>query len=285
MTVSPRELITGAIDLPSLPEVVMRAIELVNDPEASSIDIGRVLSEDSALTARLLKIVNSPFYGFPSRIDTVSRAITVIGTLDLLDLILATSVVKMFSGVPNDLVSMDGFWKHSLYGGVVARLLAARSKQPNVEHFFVAGLLHDLGSLVIYNKLPELAREALLRVRYNGIVLQQAEQELLGFDHATVGAELMRMWKLPNSLVDAIEFHHSPSRSQNYPLITAIVHVADVVASAIRSGTGASEAAPPLDPAAWDMIGLPPLAIEALLLEADQQFGDAQSIILGSHAA
>jgi putative nucleotidyltransferase with HDIG domain len=285
MTVSPRELITGAVDLPSLPEVVMRAIELVNDPEASAIDIGHVLSEDSALTARLLKIVNSPFYGFPSRIDTVSRAITVIGTLDLLDLILATSVVKMFSGVPNDLVSMDSFWKHSLYAGVVARLLAARSKQPNVEHFFVAGLLHDLGSLVIYRKLPELAREALLRARYNGIVLQQAEQELLGFDHATVGAELMRMWKLPASLVEAVEFHHNPSQSSNYPLITAVVHVADVVASAIRSGAGASEAAPPLDPAAWDKIGLPPLAIEAMLIEADQQFGDAQSMILDKHAA
>ena len=285
MPISPRELITGALDLPSLPEVVMRAIELVNDPEASAIDIGRVLSEDSALTARLLKIVNSPFYGFPSRIDTVSRAITVIGTLDLLDLILATSVVKMFSGVPNDLVSMDSFWKHSLYGGVVARLLAARSKQPNVEHFFVAGLLHDLGSLVIYRKMPELAREALLRARYNGMVLQQAEQELLGFDHAMVGAELMRMWKLPASLVEAVEFHHNPSQSPNNPLIASVVHVADVIASAIRSGAGASEAAPPLDPAAWDKIGLPALAIEALLLEADQQFGDAQSMILGKEAA
>lgn len=285
MPISPRELITGALDLPSLPEVVMRAIELVNAPEASAIDIGRVLSEDSALTARLLKIVNSPFYGFPSRIDTVSRAITVIGTLDLLDLILATSVVKMFSGVPNDLVSMDSFWKHSLYGGVVARLLAARSKQPNVEHFFVAGLLHDLGSLVIYRKMPELARETLLRARYNGIVLQQAEQELLGFDHAMVGAELMRMWKLPVSLVEAVEFHHNPSQSPNYPLIASVVHVADVIASAVRSGGGASEAAPPLDPAAWDKIGLPILAIEALLLEADQQFGDAQSMILGKEAA
>lgn len=285
MPVSPRELITGALDLPSLPEVVMRAIELVNDPEASAIDIGRVLSEDSALTARLLKIVNSPFYGFPSRIDTVSRAITVIGTLDLLDLILATSVVKMFSGVPNDLVSMDSFWKHSLYGGVVARLLAARSKQPNVEHFFVAGLLHDLGSLVIYRKMPELAREALLRARYNGVVLIQAEQELMGFDHAMVGAELMRLWKLPASLVEAVEFHHNPGQAPNHPLITAIVHIADVIASAIRSGAGASEAAPPLDPAAWDRIGLPTLAIEALLLEADQQFGDAQTMILGKQAA
>lgn len=285
MTVSPRELITGAVDLPSLPEVVMRAIEMVNDPESSAIDIGRVLSEDAALTARLLKIVNSPFYGFPSRIDTVSRAITVIGTLDLLDLILATSVVKMFSGVPNDLVSMDTFWRHSLYDGVVARLLAARSKQPNVEHFFVAGLLHDLGSLVIYRKMPELAREALLRARYNGQVLQEAEQELMGFDHAAVGAELMRLWKLPVSLVEAIEFHHEPSHARQYPLIAAVVHVADVISSAIRSGGGASEAAPPLDPAAWVLLGLPAQTVEALLVEADQQFGDAQSMILGKVAA
>ena len=281
MAVSPRELITGAIDLPSLPEVVMRAMELVNDPESSAIDIGRVLSEDTAMTARLLKIVNSPFYGFPSRIETVSRAITVIGTLDLLDLILATSVVKMFSGVPNDLVSMDSFWKHSLYSGVVARLLAARSKQPNVEHFFVAGLLHDLGSLVIYRKMPELAREALLRARYNGRILREAEQEIMGFDHAAVGAELMRMWKLPNSLVEAIEFHHTPSQAQHYPLVASVVHVADVIASSVRSGGGASEAAPPLDPGAWDLLKLPVQAVEALLVEADQQLGDAQSMILG----
>ena len=281
MTVSPRELIIGAIDLPSLPEVVTRAIALVNDPESSAIDIGRILSEDTAMTARLLKIVNSPFYGFPSRIETVSRAITVIGTLDLLDLILATSVVKMFSGVPNDLVSMDSFWKHSLYSGVLARLLAARSKQPNVEHFFVAGLLHDLGSLVIYRKMPELAREALLRARYNGRVLREAEQEIMGFDHASVGAELMRMWKLPTSLVEAIEYHHNPSQAQHYPLVASVVHVADVIASTVRSCGGASEAAPPLDPIAWDLLKLPILAVEAILVEADQQFGDAQSMILG----
>lgn len=285
MTVSPRELITGAIDLPSLPEVVMRAMELVNDPESSAIDIGRVLSEDSAMTARLLKIVNSPFYGFPSRIETVSRAITVIGTLDLLDLILATSVVKMFSGVPNDLVSMDTFWKHSLYSGVVARLLAARSKQPNVEHFFVAGLLHDLGSLVIYRKMPELAREALLRARFNGRVLREAEQEIMGFDHAMVGAELMRMWKLPNSLVEAIEFHHNPSQAHNHPLVASVVHIADVIASSVRSGGGASEAAPPLDPGAWDLLKLPIKAVEAILVEADQQFSDAQSMIIGEQSA
>jgi putative nucleotidyltransferase with HDIG domain len=278
-------LIAGTLELPSLPEVVMRAIEMVNDPDASAADIGRVIGEDAALTARLLKIVNSPFYGFPSRIDTVSRAITVVGTLDLMDLILATTVVKIFTGLPNDLVSMDTFWAHSLYGAVIARVLATRRKEPNVEHYFVAGLLHDLGSLVIYRKMPELARETLLRARYNGHVLHQAEREVIGFDHADVGAELMRQWKLPDSLIAAVACHHVPSGAGEHRVIAAIVHIADVIASAVHSRGGASDAVPPLDAAAWDLLGLPADATEDIVVEADQQFLEAQGMIFTNVAA
>ena len=139
----------------------MRAIDLINDPDASAAEIGDVISEDPALTARLLKIVNSAFYGFPSRIETVSRAITIVGTLELLDLILAASVVKAFSGIPSELVDMDQFWEHSLYTGVTARVLAGRHRAPDTERYFVAGLLHDIGALVLYRQLPRQSRAAL----------------------------------------------------------------------------------------------------------------------------
>lgn len=284
--ISAQELVNGSLELASLPEVVMRTIDLINDPNTSAAAIGHVLGEDPGLTARLLKIVNSPFYGFPSRIDTVSRAITVIGTLELLDLILATSVVKAFRGIPTDLVDMDSFWEHSLYTGLVARVLAGRLRAPNTERYFIAGLLHDIGSLAMYMQIPDSAATILRRARAEIMPMHSIEQETLGFDHGEVGAELMHAWHLPENLVEAIRFHHTPQRSEQHRLETALVHLADVIACAVRDPASETGRIPPMEPAAWDLTGLQPDIIASVIDEADTQFEDARAVILPkAHAA
>ena len=280
MTTSAQDLVQGTLELASLPEVVMRTIDLINDPKTSTAEIGQVLAEDPALTARLLKIVNSPFYGFPSRIDTVSRAITVIGTLELLDLILATSVIKAFRGIPTDLVDMDSFWEHSLYTGVVARILAGRMRAPNTERHFIAGLLHDIGALALYKQAPDIAATALRRARAEVAPLHEIEQELLGFDHGEVGGELMRAWRLPETLVEAIRFHHTPQLAQEHRLDTALIHLADVIACAVHNPITENGRVPPMDAAAWDLTGLPVQIMESIITEADAQFADARAVIL-----
>jgi putative nucleotidyltransferase with HDIG domain len=280
MTISLQDLVHGSRELTSLPEVVMRTIDLINDPGTSAAEIGVVLGEDPALTARLLKIVNSPFYGFPSRIDTVSRAVTVIGTLELLDLILATSVIKTFRGIPTDLVDMDSFWEHSLYTGVIARILASRMRAPNTERYFVAGLLHDIGALTMYCQIPDRAADTLRRARAELTPLHVIEQEALGFDHGEVGGELMRAWRLPENLAEAVRHHHSPTRAENHPLETAIVHLADVIACAIHDPATEIGRVPPMDPAAWELTGLSVDILEGLLHEADIQFENARAVIL-----
>lgn len=285
MTTSVQDLVNGSLELASLPEVVMRTIDLINDPDTSANEIGQVLSEDPSLTARLLKIVNSPFYGFPSRIDTVSRAITVIGTLELLDLILATSVIKTFRGIPTDLVDMDSFWEHSLYTGVIARILAGRMRAPNTERYFVAGLLHDIGALAMYCQIPDRAADALRRAREEITPLHVIEQETLGFDHGAVGGELMRVWRLPDSLAEAVRHHHVPVRAEQHPLETAIVHLADVIACAIHDPASETGRVPPMDPAAWELTGLPVDSLEGILNEADIQFENARSVILPKASA
>ena len=131
----------GTLEIPSLPMIFTRIDEAVNNPRSSLADIGRIISEDSSLTARLLKIVNSAFYSFPSKIETISRAVTVVGTQQLRDLALATSVMKLFQGIPPDLINMEAFWKHSIACGVAARVLAAHKREANIERFFVAGIL------------------------------------------------------------------------------------------------------------------------------------------------
>lgn len=277
---STQDLVNGSLELASLPEVVMRTIDLINDPNTSAAVIGQVLGEDPALTARLLKIVNSPFYGFPSRIDTVSRAITVIGTLELLDLILATSVVKAFRGVPTELVDMDSFWEHSLYTGLIARVLAGRLRAPNTERYFIAGLLHDIGSLAMYMQIPDSAATILRRARAEIAPLHGIERETLGFDHGEVGAELMQAWHLPDSLVEAIRFHHTPEQSEQHRLETALVHLADVIACAVHDPASETGRIPPMEAAAWDLTGLQPDIIESIIDEADAQFEDARAVII-----
>src|SRR3569832_1250973 len=155
MSLSPKELVTGAIELASLPEVFLRVNEMIDSPRYAAADIGHVISRDPGLTTRLLKIAISAFYSFPSQIDSVSRAITIIGTRELRDLILATSVARLFIGLPNDLVSMDEFWRHSVCCGLAARALAAQRGVCLFVCFFVVGLLFVIGSLLLNRKNPE----------------------------------------------------------------------------------------------------------------------------------
>jgi len=272
MSISPRELVAGAVEIASLPEVFLKINEMIDSPRHSAADIGRVISNDAALSARLLKIANSVFYGFPSQIDTVSRAITVIGTRELRELILATSVIRSFKGLPNDLVTMEDFWRHSVCCALAARSLAAQRGEQLVERFFVAGLLHDIGSLLIYRRIPELAREALLRAQHNNVPLYRAEQEVMGFDHAMVGAEILRKWKLPEHFQEATEFHHNPGLAQRFPSDTALVHIADVVSDALQYGNSGDPHVPPMDPQAWQLAGLSDDIVSPVIADVEQQF-------------
>jgi len=283
MGLTAREIVAGTVEVASLPEVFLRVNEMVESPRYSASDIGRLIGKDPGLTTRLLRIVNSAFYGFPSKVDTVSRAITIIGVRELRDLVLATTVAKLFKGLPNDLVSMDTFWRHSLQCAILARTLAARHRELNVERFFVAGLLHDIGSLLIYRKVPELAREALMRASYNDEVLEEAETRVMGFTHADVGAELMRKWRLPRSIEAAVAHHHHPAGARDGMKEAAAVHLANLAAGALFETRPDPMVLPPLDPTAWEMLALSPDDVEPAVVETERQFGELYALLFGDH--
>lgn len=275
-----KALVRDSVELASLPAVVHRAMELLNDPRTSASDIGQVIGEDPALTARLLKIVNSAFYGFPSRVETISRAITIVGTLELTDLIVGTSTIDAFSKLPNRLINMQRFWEHSLYTGIVARILARRLHAPNTERCFVMGLLHDIGTLVLYRKQPEQARRALELALDESISLQAAETEVFGFHHGEVGAELMRAWKLPESFAEVSLHHHQPSTAQRFRLETATVHLADVISGMAQGTAGGTDQTPVMEPGTWELTGLSVEIMEPVIAEADARFADACAALL-----
>ena len=161
MSADVSELLRGNDNIPSLPTIFYQINEAVGDPRSSMRDIAQIISADQSLSARLLRLVNSAFFGFPSKIDTISHAVTIIGTKQLRDLALATTVIQMFKGIPNDLIQVKSFWQHSIGCGIGSRLLASFQKMANVEHFFVSGLLHDIGRLILYSNKSEDARKAL----------------------------------------------------------------------------------------------------------------------------
>lgn len=279
MSLTAREIVAGTVEVASLPEICLRVNEMVDNPRYSASDIGRIIGTDPGLTARLLKIVNSPFYNFPSKIDTVSRAITVIGVRELRDLVLATTVAKLFAGLPNELISMDAFWRHSTYCAVIARTLAARNRELNIERFFISGLLHDIGSILMYRKIPELSREALLRASHNDEPLEEAEKTVIGFTHAEVGAELMQQWRLPNNIIMAVRCHHCPGKAEGGEKEAAVVHLANLMANAVYGQSPEPTVLSPLETSAWDMLDVTAEDIEPTIADADQQFNEIFSLI------
>lgn len=277
---SPRELLTGYVEISSLPLVYTRLNEMVNSPRASIADIGRVISEDAGLTARLLRIVNSAFYSLPTRVESITRAITIIGTHELRALALATSVTTMFKGIPEDLANMDLFWRHSIACGVAARIIASFRRIPNAERLFIAGVLHDIGRLVMYVKIPDQSREVIVRCREVRQPLYAAEKDVLGFGHASVASLLLEAWRFHPGLEEAVGFHHNPKGAARYPLEAAIIHVADILSHALGLGTSGELFVPPLDEEAWSRLGLPTSMLSAILTQLEAQFNDAVRTML-----
>lgn len=277
---NPHDIVKGVSALVSLPEVCVRVNEMAENPRYSATDIGKVISQDVGLVARLLKIVNSAFYNNMSRIDTISRAITVIGVRDLRDLILATSAIRTFTNIPSGLMDMDSFWRHSIATASVAKILASYCRILHAERLFVAGLLHDVGHLVLCTKTPELMRVVLFRARDASLPTYRAEHEVLGFGHDKVGSEMMRLWRLPESLQEIAEFHHQPGSAQNFALEAAIVHLAGIIANQVEPDGSRKPLFESIDPVAWEITGLTDAIIPEILPEARQKFIEAQLMLL-----
>ena len=222
--------------LVSPPDVCLQLFDLIHSPSTSADDIANVVSVDPNLTARLLRIANSAFYRFRRKIDTISRAITIIGTAELYQLVLSVSAVKSFSNIPNDLVTMNTFWRHSVYTGLLARALAVRANILHPERLFVAGLMHDIGSLVLYHQRPEAMRDLLLIAEGDEEVLCQAEISRFSFSHASVAAHLMDKWQLPEELVLSIKWHHQPEMAEKAGMEAHILFLANHLVNESEQG-------------------------------------------------
>ena len=276
--ITPESLVEGTVGLVSLPEISIKINEMVDDPKCSATHIGKVIGKDAALTARLLKIVNSAFYRFPSRVETVTRAITIIGYRELRDLVFAATVAGIFERISNDLVDLDGFWRHGIYTGILSRQIAERCQVLHGERLFVAGLMHDIGRLIIAYKLPKLTRAILDLCEQQGAGLYAAERQILGFSHADVGAELMNAWNFPQAQQDVARFHHDPAEAKDNVLEVNIVYLANIIAQIAETGLVDADRLAKVDKKVWMITKVSKNDVEALLVEAREQFIEALAL-------
>lgn len=280
MSIDPRTLLANSGQVPSLPLIYNEISAALHDPNCSALKIADVISKDTGMAGRLLRFANSSLFGFPSKLDTISQAIIVIGCQQIADLAMGTCVMRMFGGISRDLVNMDSFWRHSVACGITARILATHRRESNVERFFVTGLLHDIGRLIIYMKIPDQARATLVRCKSKGELLYEAEREILGFNHADMGGTLLESWKLPPSLVEGVFYHHHPLNAVHFRLEPALIHVADIIANSMQLGTSGEKFVPPLTPEAWDRLNLSTSVLEPTMHEVDRQFEETIDMFL-----
>ena len=268
------ELLGDIEGLVSPPDVCLRLFELIHSPSSGAKEISAVVNIDPNLTARLLRIANSCFYSFSRKIDTVSRAVTVIGNAELYQLVLSISAVKTFNTIPNELVKMETFWRHSVYTGLLARALAVRANVLHPERLFVAGLMHDIGSIILYHQRPEAMRDILLMAEGDEEVLYQAELERFQFSHASVAGYLMDKWHLPEELAEAVKWHHEPEQAQVARIEANILYLANHLVNESEQGNfmGSPKADIQISQTMLEEIGLQEDELFFAFEEAAEQF-------------
>ncbi len=267
-----KKITEKVIGLPTLPTVVSKMIDMVDNPKTSAGSLAGLISTDQALTARILKLANSAYYGFSREISTVNMAIVVMGFNSVKEMGLSLSVFDMFKDLPDsESFDISQYWQHSIGCGVAAKLMTKKYRHNLAGETFVAGLLHDAGKVILHQYMPKEYSE-IQRLHKDNADLISVENEILGADHGQIGSWLSDKWRLPVSISDIINNHHSPWESKHDPVLSAIVSVADYLCYYSHTGNSGRTVSPVIDDRTWEIIeahGLPLMEENLDELEAE----------------
>jgi putative nucleotidyltransferase with HDIG domain len=260
--------------LATIPAVAKHVLELLGDPTVSLGEISRFISQDPVLTSRVLRMVNSPIYGFPGRISSVNQAVLLLGLNVVRGLLFGVTVFDLMQQ------TMIGLWEHSMGCAILARLVAVKKGLKDPEEASIHGLLHDIGKVVLVLKFPGEYEKVMEEAREKDLTVYEVETAYFSTTHATVGAWVAEQWSFPRPLIDVIQYHHKPHLSKTAPMETAIVHFADVLLRGRGFGFAGDSAVPPLHPSAWKLVGLSESDIKAILREAEDLLDEASNLSL-----
>ncbi|MEW6501984.1 MAG: HDOD domain-containing protein [Thermodesulfobacteriota bacterium] len=261
-------------NLPTLPGIVAKLSKMAENPDTTTAQMGQVIGKDHILAAKLLKLVNSAFYGFPQRISSLSSAIILLGFNVIKSLIISASIFEIMEDQDVEL------WQHSLGCAVVCNVVAKRMGVSDPEEISTAGLIHDIGKVAVKMELPRQYAEINAIVKARQIPRREAELEVLGLEHSEVGSWLARSWNLPNKLVEPVAFHHDPGKAKEAKLAAAIVHFGDIMIRALGCGHGDDIWVPSLNPQAWELLKLTPAAMDEIVEEVEEKLWDVRGFSL-----
>lgn len=260
--------ILEAKNLPAMPAALAELTRLMQDPDVSTEKMARVIDKDQALAVKVLKLVNSPIYGFPGRISTVHHALVLLGINVVRGLIISSAVFDVANK------AMLGLWEHSLACSLAAGEIASICRYECPEEATVMGLLHDIGKVVVALQIPEAKKEIDDLVKNEDIMYYEAETRVLGFSHTRVNAWLCDQWHLPLSLKEAMVHHHDPTAAISFPEASSIVHLADFFARLFACGSGGDDNVPPVDPKALRLLNIEHKKLEKILSELTDVYSE-----------
>jgi putative nucleotidyltransferase with HDIG domain len=272
------EVLSRIHKLPSLPAVVMELLASMAQEDVDIDELAKKIARDQALTAKTLRLANSSFYGMAHQITTIQEAISILGFRTVRSLVTTAALIGTFAGSSSGQFNAAPFWRHSIAAAVCARELASWRKL-NPEYAYTAGLLHDIGRLVLVTQFQTNYAATMAYRHQHDCQLLDAEHAILGIDHAAVGHALTQHWKFPEAIQRAIAFHHSPEIHDAEPL-TLIILASDVIAHALDLSKDEDDAVPPIPEALWQQLGMDETTLLGIFKNAEMQFEGA-SLVLG----
>lgn len=268
-----KKIIMDTKTLPTLPGVIQKLNSLSDNEKSSVQEMAKIVSSDQVLSARILRLANSPSYGF-YRVSTISNAMILLGVNVVKSLALSSSI---FAIMEKESV---GLWEHSLGVGVAANLIARKLGLPECEEIATAGLLHDLGKVIIKLKCIEAEKDIHKLVSDRHIYTMEAEQEIIATDHAEVGGWLAKSWFLPDKLSEPIAFHHDVNKSGVHLIKTAVVHIADILIKTSGFGNSGDCFVPPIQKVAWETLKLNEQTMAELVDEIEDKLVEVKNFSL-----
>ena len=273
------DVLENLTEMPSLPTVVARLTRLIADPKTTASDINVALSSDPGLVTKILKLVNSSYYGFSRRITTITNAVVILGFNQVRNLALSAFIFDKFAGAGKDSgFDVNGFWKHSI-GAAFAGAHIAKNMDPKLEEdAFICGLLHDLGKFIMAQNAPLHITMVLDRAKKKDILFHTAEQECLGYDHAQLGAVVMERWNLPETLVDVVRYHHNPvAAPEKAVTLCCMTQMADIASRALLIGNGGDESIPLLTEEVWRRTRLAWKDLESIVRKVADEYSKSDA--------
>lgn len=265
--VSLEKLARSIKSIPTLPEVYCKVSDMLENPKVSASAVAEVISRDPSLTAKLLKMVNSAFYGLPQQVSTLTHALVLMGFSTVKSLILTMGLTDIFKPSRNENFSRADFWAHCFGTGMMAKSIALRLRLNNVEEIFIQGLLHDIGKIIIDKYASNKFDEIIEYTENNDCLIVESEEKILGFTHAEVGAITAKAWNLPENICNSIHYHHQPLSDENSSKESAVIHLADILCRAKIIGSGGDKQIPELTKEAWDKLEIDMKTVSVIMGE------------------